>query len=463
MNLVIGFVILLCLFCSEFRGAEVAKDWWPRMLMVGIVTMTVPGLALFQTLIVSRRLRGVDLGDNQSSAVLTRISVCHSAVWLIASLAIVWAVRWQDVVRGTWELDRWPLIDEVMILAPVILSLVASWAIFFEVQQSIDGTGGHPLGLENIKRRIEYVSIRFRIYFLLALIPVTLVVLSRDLAPWMRQLNSAQTTIAYLISALAFMAGFPLLLLFIWRTRRIDDHELKSELMKTCIRHRLHVHDIRIWNTGNQIVNALVAGILPQLRVILLSDSLVKWFPKNELLAIVRHEAGHLRLWHLPIRIAFIVLPLIALAMDEKNSWGVINRLDSLSVDLGLPAGSGVATIVIVYLVYLFFCLPWLSHRMEFEADIYACHACSLNGKKSAIHPDLASDMSDALLRLASVVPSQYERRTLMHPSLGERIALIRDIRESPVKAERFLISIARRRRIALAILSAFCLLTTLV
>ena len=102
---------------------------------------------------------------------------------------------------------------------------------------------------------------------------------------------------------MALMAGFPFLLLFVWRNKKIDNAELRAELIHTCYQHRLHIHDIRIWITGNQIINALVAGILPRFRIILLTDSLVKLFPRNELLAIVRHEAGHLRLWHLPIRI----------------------------------------------------------------------------------------------------------------------------------------------------------------
>jgi STE24 endopeptidase len=463
MNLLIGLVVFLCLLCSEIRAPEPVSDWGTRMLLVGFVALSVPGLALFQTLIVSRRLRQVDLEENQSNAIMTRISVCHSAVWLTASLAIIWAVRWQDVVRGTWELDRWPLVDEILILAPVILSLVASWAIFYEVQQSIDGTFGQRLKLENIKRRLGYVSIRFRIYFLMVLIPLSLAVLSRDLAPWLERLSPLQTISVYVVSAMVMMAGFPFLLLFIWGNKKIEDAELRSKLIETCKQHKLFIHDIRIWKTGNQIINALVAGILPRFRIILLTDSLVKLFPRNELLAVVRHEAGHLRLWHLPIRIGFIILPLIALALDEKNPLGVISNLESWTVEFGLPAGSGIAMIASIYLGYLLYSMSWLSHRMEFEADIYACQECSAKPGETSIDCDRAKDMSDALLRLASVSPSQFDRRTIMHPSIRERILLIRDIQDSPEKANRFRASFVRRRRMVLVALLAVCFLTQLV
>lgn len=463
MNLLIGLVVLLCLFCSEIRAAEAVDDCWTRLLIVGMVAMTVPGLALFQSLIVSRRLRAADLAELQCSALLKRIAVCHSAVWLTASLAIVWAVRWQDVVRGTWELDRWPLVDEALILAPVILSLVASWAIFYEVQRSIDGTSDHRFTLDNIKRRVDYVLIRIRIYLLLILIPISIVVLARDLAPWMAGLSQSQTVVVYLVSTLAMMAGFPFLLLLIWHTEEVDDSQLKSVLIETCNQHRLNIHDIRIWKTGNQVVNALIAGILPRFRVILLSDSLVKQFPRNELLAVVRHEAGHLRLWHLPLRIGFIILPLIALATDEQNPFGVLNMLESWLVKSGLPGGCGVAIILLTYLGYLFFSISWLSHRMEFEADIYACQPCPKKPNRTSIDCAMANDMSDALLRLATVAPSQFKRQTLMHPSIHQRIMLIRDVRESPEKAHRFRESFVRRRRIVLFALAAICLLSMLV
>ena len=463
MNLLIGFVVLLCLLCSEMRAPAAIEDCWTRVLLVGIIALTVPSLALFQTLVVSRRLRAENLGDQQCRSVMRRISVCHSAVWLTASLAIIWAVRWQDVVRVSWDMDRWPLVDEALILAPVMLSLVASWAIFYDVQHSMEGSTGGRFALENIWRRIGYVTLRIRVYFLIMLLPIMIAVLSRDLSPWLEQLTQSQSVAVFLIAGIAMMAGFPFLLLLMWRTKPVENGELSSDLFDTCRQHRIYIHDIRIWKTGNQIVNALVAGVLPRFRVILLSDSLVKLFPKNELLAIVRHEAGHLRLWHLPIRIGFVVLPLIAMAIDEQNPLGLINGLESRVVGMGLPIGFGIAFFVSIYLGYLFFSMSWLSHQMEFEADIYACQAISQKSNPETIDDRNAKDMSDSLLRLASVMPSQFERRTILHPSIRQRLLLIREIQDSPIKAKRYRDSFVRRQRIILLALTAFCFLPILI
>ena len=459
MNLLIGLVILLCLVCSELHAVEAVNDLSLRLLMVAVVSLTVPGLALFQMLLVSQRLRDQDVPEVQKQSIIRRLSVCHSAVWLSASLAIIYAVRWQDIVRGNWTLDRWPLLDELFILAPVVLSLVASWAIFYEIQHTSESGRERQrvFDFNNLRKRIGFVSIRIRVYFLMVLIPISLAVLARDIAPWTNNLSPVASTIFYSISGLIVIAGFPFLLLLIWKNERVGDVSLRQELVGLCKHHRLYVYDVRIWKTGHRIVNALVAGIIPGFRVILLSDSLVKLFPKNELLAVVRHESGHLRLWHLPLRISFIVLPLIALTIDEANPVGFLSGIESLTAQLNLPSGSGLVLVAVTYTLYLLVNLTWLSHQMEFEADIFACQFDSNPDGSATTDSQCAGDMCDALLRLASITPNQFDRQTLMHPSIEARILLIKEIQDSPEKAERFRTSFARRRRIVLAILVAIC------
>lgn len=462
MNLLIGLVILLCLVCSEIQTAQAATDIWTRVIFVTIITMMVPGLALFQTLVVSRKIRNSELEAQQQENLLRRLSVCHSAVWLAASLAIIWSVRWQDVVRGNWGLDHWPLVDEFFILAPVVFSLVASWAIFYEIQRTIRGKssqdtkfGGSSFrpARKELQSRLSFVAIRFRVYFLLVLIPISIAVLARDVSPWVQSLAWMNQYLVLGFSTLALILGAPFLLLLVWRNKPIADESLKSELSEVCQRHKIHVHDIRIWQTSGQIVNALVCGLIPKFRVILLSDALIQYFPKNELLAIVRHEAAHLRLWHLPTRIGFAILPLLALAIDEQNPYGVIHFLNHSTESLGLVNGSGLAIVLAAYLSYIWFGFSWISHNMEFEADIYA--ARSDEGQF-----EHAQDVIDALLRLAAFSPNQFEKRSMMHPSIAQRIQLVQDIEANPRKAVSFMRAFTHRRRIVLGALTLLAALS---
>ena len=471
MNLLIGIVILLCLVCSEVRTAEAADDIWMRVIFVALITLTVPGIALFQTLIVSKKIRNSEMESGQQEGLLRRLSISHSAVWLAASLAIIWSARWQDVVRGNWQLDRWPLIDEAFILAPVVLSLVASWAIFYEVQNSIrqksssDISGNSTRGdflkssISSFKSRLAFVSIRFRVYFLLVLIPFSIAIVARDISPWIESLVWTKQYAVYGLALLVLLAGSPFALLLMWRNKPIADKELRAELLGTCQKHKIHVRDVRIWVTNGQVVNALVAGLIPKLRIILLSDALVQHFPSNELRAIVRHEAAHLRLWHLPTRIGLAILPLLAMAIDEQNPYGLMHSLDHAMAAMGLPNELGLVVIFAAYLGYMYFGFSWLSHKMEFEADIYAARSTDSQF-------DNCDDVVDALLRLAAFNSDQFEKSSFLHPSIASRIRLVQALKEHPQKAESFIRSFAQRKRIvfaALVLVTSLCAIALLI
>ena len=202
MNLVIAIVIVLCLVTCEFSSPEPVQDVWTHVWAMMITALIVPGLAAFQTFVVTRRIRTFEMDYETCQTIIKRLSIAHSAVWLAASLAIVCATEWQNVVRDNWQLDRWPLIDEAVIVMPILLSLVASWAIFFEIHRTFHARSSPATANSTDKaqtasgavrfftrlvdsKRLRYVSIRFRVYCGLVLIPVGVMVFIRDLQiPW---------------------------------------------------------------------------------------------------------------------------------------------------------------------------------------------------------------------------------------------------------------------------------------
>ena len=49
MNLLIAFVILLCLCISEVRDPELALHLGQRLTLLTVIALLVPGTAIFQT------------------------------------------------------------------------------------------------------------------------------------------------------------------------------------------------------------------------------------------------------------------------------------------------------------------------------------------------------------------------------------------------------------------------------
>ncbi|MDB4778345.1 M48 family metalloprotease, partial [bacterium] len=329
MNLLIVFVIMLVLLVSEMGNNHPVEHVWFRFAAILLTTFMVPMLAAFQTVIVTRKLRSEDCDLDKIPSMLKRLTACHSAVWLVASLAIVYSFQWQKIVRGNWGLDQWLLLDEVLIIAPVVLSLIASWAIFFDIQTVFTPASK----LKTLKKRIKFVALRVRVYLAIFLVPTLLAIGAKDFIDGQSS-SDAMLVTGMIIGLPIMLIAFPFIVMFVWQTRPITDPELRKNVEDIIKQHRLKVASIRIWSTSRQIVNAVVAGVFPYFRVILVSDGLVNQFSSNQLAAIIRHEAGHIRRWHLPLRMFFIILPLAIVMSAEFTGHSAIQILQQLAMQV---------------------------------------------------------------------------------------------------------------------------------
>jgi STE24 endopeptidase len=477
MNLLIAFVILLCLGISELRDPELAQHLGQRLTLLTVIALLVPGAAIFQTAIIGRRCRNQTIDEVARQRILNRLSISHSAVWLMASLAIVWGLRWPDIVRVNWHCDRWPLLDDIMILAPILISLFFSWAIFYDVKRLLDrsiaGQNSHANGYSfrlDLAERFQFVGLRFRVYVLMSLIPILATLLVRDAADFTQRLPQILQNVSLIAGSAIVIATFPLLMLLAWRHGPIEDPELRDRLFRCCRNLNLGVWTIRAWHTGSQIINAVVAGIVPGLRVIVISDAMLEEFPPRELLAVVRHEAGHIRMSHMPIRMFFLLFPLILAAIDQVNGAFIANTVTQKFESLNLTSTHALVASAIAYVAYLVPTLTWLSRQMEFEADWFSVMSDQTDDPKTIGNANQREDlaiydsMTLAIARLAAHSPEQFERRTLMHPSLKERMQRTSRLADHRISNEQLVRITARRVwfiRIAVAIFSVAFLIRT--
>ena len=453
MNLLIAFVILLCLGISEVRAPELALHLGQRLTLLTLIALLVPGAAIFQTAIIGRRFRNQTVDEVARQRILNRLSISHSAVWLAASLAIVWGLRWPDIIRVNWHYDRWPLIDDLLILAPILISLFFSWAIFYDVKRlldrkvdaSSDYTETWSFRLD-LKERFQFVGLRFRVYVLMSLIPILATLLVRDAAKFAEQLPAALQSLTFLVGGMLVIATFPLLMLLTWKHGPIENLELRRQLTACCRTLKLGVWTIRAWHTGSQIINAVVAGIMPGLRIIVISDAMLEQFPPRELVAVVRHEAGHIRMSHMPIRMFFLLFPLILAAIDQANGASIANAVMRQLESLNFTSTHAIIASAAAYMAYLLPMLTWLSRQMEFEADWFSVMSEQGADRTFIRHEPQREDLAEydsmtlAIARLAAHSPAQFERRTLMHPSLKERMwrtSRLADNRISPEQLAR--------------------------
>ena len=452
MNILFGLALVLVLMLGESSIASpvIASDE-SRVALLLLVMSIPPLFAGAQVFLFHYRFANCSNLELQQR-VLTRNVIWHFLVWLAASLAIVGILQWQFTVRTSWQLDRLPALDELIILAPSLVSLIVSWLIEFESQSC---------RIEHdviASARADYVSIRCRVYLAVAIIPLLLLLLIRDCWFLLETVPIYGFLAILFLFLVAMLVVMPLVIGKLWGSRSLSPEEGRERLLRQCDSQLMGIREILVWDTGRSVVNALVAGVFPRWRILMVSDLLLASFPAAEIDAILRHEAGHLRLAHLPIRLVFILVPAMALvAMDLDPNQTTAIFLCKWIEYLHLPLSPTLVTAGL-FLAYLLIATVWLSRNMEYEADLYA--AGLLPQSSQFPSSEAAPQLIAALHRFADGNPSQTRASSLTHPSLQSRLDWVNRCLADPQMATGF-------RRLfhlqQLAIAGAILVLTILV
>ncbi len=432
MTVLIGLTIILVLMLSESVSAGHTESL-PRAIYSLLMVLCVLVAPLFASLPIWLRNTRFRWGDLSTPMYLPRWFVpLHMATWFISVLTIAAVLQWHDVVRDDWQIDQL-LLDELLIMGPCLLSLVLSWLVLFEWQKL---SAPDDVSLPS---RMRFLSIQCRVHLLVILAPLLVMIVIKDSRDVLGPLPVLAKNLLILATVSAALCLMPFLVKLIWRNRPLTVKEGRQTLLDLCAAHRMRVRDVRVWETGGQVVNAVVTGILPGFRLLMISDRLLSSYPEHELRAILRHEAGHVRLRHLPIRIGFILLPAFSLAAMELDPDHVLQAFfHPLITNHGWPVDYRLF-LGLMFLVYITAITAWLSRNMEIEADLYAIGACAPDGHLSPpVATRLAQAMTDALLRFAYHYPEQVDRSSMTHPSLMRRIDMIRLAAKDPKLASRF-------------------------
>jgi Zn-dependent protease with chaperone function len=164
----------------------------------------------------------------------------------------------------------------------------------------------------------------------------------------------------------------------------------------------------------------MVAGFVPSIRSLLLSDRLLDELPQDQIAMVVLHEAAHLRRKHVPIRMLSVLPAWAAGAALTKiageNEWAMI---------LGSIAGI-LLTLMILRIV---------AYRTEYDADVQACRlAVEIAPNVDRVpgtYEEAADALSAALLRVTFDQPAG-RKATWLHPGVTDRIDFMRRVRETP-------------------------------
>lgn len=336
----------------------------------------------------------------------------------------VHGLGWPAFVSSALGLRETVALDEVLVLAPFLVSLLGALVVGFPGQRRLSGRAW-SLG--------EYLVFVLRQYWAFLLVPWLLYVVVLDLmetrvAPGLPPEWRSAAMWAVVLGLMVLLYGFwPLALRWLWPTSRLPDGPLRARLEALCRRAGVRYREMLIWRspTGG-LANAAVTGLAGPLRYILLTDTLLERLEPEEVESVLGHELGHVLHRHLPYYVLFAVgFIALALLSDALLGGGLPEPTLSAGPEVSLLDLGVAAAVVGLYWGALF---GWLSRRFEREADLVAVQ---LAGE--------AEVFARTLEKITFINGRPPERRGWRHFSIARRVAFLRQAGLEPAVRERAL------------------------
>lgn len=299
----------------------------------------------------------------------------------VAACVLVFGWGWlvQQELRVPWNgTSEIAPFAEFAVPAPYFVILLGCWLIYYDAERALHRALHHS---RPFTPRLTYVFHNLRQFSLMVLLPVGLIVLQYTLSRFAPEMTRTVVYRAATLAAVPFLLLFmPLLMKPLLGLKSMPHGPVRDRLEAQAKRLNFRCTDFLLWPTHGTVVNAMIAGLLPQVRYVVFTDRILEELPPDELDAVFGHEIGHAKHGHIWLYAAFLTLSLLMLGalvtflllqfeatlnQPENQKW-----MKKYGSWLALPPVGLVAS-------YLFVVFGALSRRCERQADVFGCKAVS--------------------------------------------------------------------------------------
>jgi len=462
-----AFVIVLSVPDSGAPWTTLTSPLWMWFAVVGQV--------LAVTVVAAMSARRVMVKLDREPAWLAgahqALARGHGAIRivLVAGLAAsVYGTNWAERVRSLALIQPIYGLDELVILMPFFVAMFVSWVVLYPADRAIRQVSlEHRLWLSEPTRPVwglkAYLSSMLRHHVLVISLPMVLIVAVNDFVspqhfgPVIRKATGviwADQAVLVMVAGLVFLVA-PIMLKYIWQTRRLPRGPLRDRLEALCRRVGLTYRDILIWQSDGMVVNAAVMGLMKPVRYILLSDGLLETMEDERIEAVFGHEAGHVKHMHIPFYLLFAIVSMLIVGGISEL---VMRFCPDLIIDRAHTRDYlqvfAMAMIVVLWGVGF----GIVSRRFELQADLFgarsvtpASEACrqpcvvhgtavvsNASGQSSRpLCATAASLFADSLRRIAELNGIPIDARSWRHSSIANRIQLLKQYAVDPTLSTR--------------------------
>lgn len=227
---------------------------------------------------------------------------------------------------------------------------------------------------------------------------------------------------------------FPPLVRNLWGCKKLPDGYLKNHLQTFCAKQNFSA-DFYLWPLfEGRVLTAGVMGIVPGLRYILITPALIETLTLAELEAVMAHEIGHVKKYHLLLYIfiiggfsllaGFLAEPLIyaLLSMDFFSNLIISSGVSAENV---LTVAAGVPLLIFM-LVYFRFVFGYFIRNFERQADLFSLS--TIGDSRGLV---------SAFEKIAVMGGNIRNQRNWHHFGIGERIDCLELAEQQPGRIER--------------------------
>lgn len=281
-----------------------------------------------------------------------------------------------------------------------------------------------PVAAGNSVSNKELISANFRIILPLIL-PWLLVLLFYDLAnlfpfPWLHAF--ADSPYGFIVFALLALLVLPALARRVWGCTPMPDGPQRQHL-EAFGRRLKFVTKFYLWPLHRgRALTAAVVGLIPGFRYVLLTPALLEVMDEKEVEAVLAHEIGHVKKWHLFLSILLIAgfsVVITTFIEPVVYSLAQLSFLTDPLFALGLSGDTAFTLIasvpaLLMTLLFFRFVFGYFLRNFERQADLYSF---SVVGS--------AAPLISTFEKLLFYGGGDRKERNWHHFGLGERIACL--------------------------------------
>jgi Zn-dependent protease with chaperone function len=449
-NNLIYFIVVLLVYTTYQPSDEPVLPIGTGILF-SILTV-IAYFALVQFLFQRLRRSVAPEPQNKIVAVNYQRLMMHLSILAIVFFIVhIYFLGFKDLVQSIPLLGESQALTGLVGLALFALYLSILWAASYGIYAQLNRSriSRHRYVLSQLRFNLPIILPWFLLSLgvdLIALLP------QAGLKTWL--MSSGGQIVFFLVFLGILALVFPVLVRYLWGLTPMPAGAHRAAIEEFCAKNGYPFAEIMLWPLyEGEALTAGVMGIVKRWRYILITRSLLNVLDEEETTAVLAHELGHVKRYHLLFYLFFFTGYLVlAYSLFDLNFYFLLSTDWTLDILLADKERQSTAVsllfsipLILVMILYFRFIMGAFMRNFERQADLYSF---SLTGS--------IKGLVGSLEKIAYFSGQSRELPSWHHFSVAKRVAFLRASEENPALAD------AHDRKVRRMIL-VFCLALVLV